>query len=74
VSSADTLRVGTQRALARLIYALTAQGHVPGLGVTAIVRVVASWLATVAMVIYEVIGHWHHPRCSWPHAWIGCTG
>jgi Na+-driven multidrug efflux pump len=49
-----------------LLRALTSQGHVPRLGVavwvTAIVSVVASSLAAVAMVIFEVIGHWHYPQ------------
>ena len=55
-----------------VLRALTANGHVPRLGVaawvTAIASVVASWLAAVAFLIFEVIGHWHYPRGWWPHA------
>jgi Zn-dependent protease with chaperone function len=49
-----------------VLRALTANGHVPRLGVaawvTAIASVVASWLAAVAILIFEVIGHWHYPQ------------
>jgi Zn-dependent protease with chaperone function len=53
-------------AVPSVLRALTSQGHVPRLGVaawvTAIASVVASWLAAVAMVIFEVIDHWHYPQ------------
>jgi Zn-dependent protease with chaperone function len=49
-----------------VLRALTTNGHVPRLGVaawvTAIASVVAGWLAAVAMLIFEVIGHWHYPQ------------
>jgi Zn-dependent protease with chaperone function len=49
-----------------VLRALTSGGHVPRLGVaawvTAITSVVASWLAAVAFLVFEVIGHWHYPQ------------
>ena len=49
-----------------VLRALTSSGQVPRLGVaawvTAIASVVASWLAAVAILIFEVIGHWHYPH------------
>ena len=49
-----------------VLRALTANGYVPRLGVaawvTAIASVVASWLAAVAFLVFEVIGYWRYPQ------------